>query len=90
MARPREIKKMTLPVTALEAMQPEHRSALLMLGVFLNEANWLRKLLVGATLGISDSPEGQASFSLTALMATTLAGKFRGLEPIRRAGCTTP
>ena len=47
-----------------------------MLGLFLNEANWLRKLLVGAVLGISDGPEGQASFSLTALVATTLAGKI--------------
>jgi hypothetical protein len=56
-------------------MTPEHRSALLMLGLFLNEANWLRKLLVGAVQGISDTPEGQASFSLTILIATTLAGK---------------
>jgi hypothetical protein len=84
MARPRELKKMTLPVKELDAMTPEHRSALLMLGLFLNEANWLRKLLVGAVLGMSDSPEGQASFSLTALMATTLAGKvFEGWERIR-------
>lgn len=85
MARPRTLKKMTLPVNELNAMTDEHRSALLMLGLFLNEANWLRRLLVGAVLGISDSPEGQASFSLTVLMATTLAGKvFEGWERIQK------
>lgn len=57
-------------------MPPENRSALLLLGLFLNEANWLRKLLVRAALGISDGPEGQASFALTMLLATTLAGKI--------------
>jgi hypothetical protein len=76
MPKPRLIKKMSLPVTALQAMQPQHRSALLMLGLFLNEANWLRKLLVSAVLAISDSPDGQANFALTALLATTLAGKI--------------
>jgi hypothetical protein len=42
----------------------------------LNEANWLRKLLVKAVLGIMDGPEpdGQANFGLTVLLATTLAG----------------
>jgi hypothetical protein len=57
-------------------MQAEHRSAILMLGLFLNEANWLRKLLVKAVLGMSDSPDGQANFALTTLLATTLAGKI--------------
>ena len=47
-----------------------------MLGLFLNEANWLRKLLVKAVLGISDTPDGQANFALTTLLATTLAGKI--------------
>jgi len=85
MSLPRMLKKMTLPVEELEAMKPEHRSALLMLGLFLNEGNWLRKILVGAVLGISDSPEGQASFSLTVLMATTLAGKiFEGWNRIQK------
>lgn len=76
MTKPRALKKMVLPVTALQEMQVEHRSALLLLGLFLNEANWLRKLLVKAVLGISDTPEGQANFALTALLATTLAGKI--------------
>jgi hypothetical protein len=76
MPRPRSLKKMTLPIKAVKAMEPKHRSALLLLGLFLNEANWLRKLLVKAVLGTSDTPEGQASFALTTLLATTLAGKI--------------
>lgn len=95
MAQSRNLKKMTLPVKSLAAMRPEHRSALLTLGLFLNEVNWLRKLLVGAVLGMSDSPDGQASFSLMALAATTLAGKIhegwhrigKGWLHERFAGC---
>jgi hypothetical protein len=75
MTRSRELKKIILPLKVLEAMPLERRSALLMLGLLLNEANWLRKLLITAVLGTSDSPEGQASYSLTLLMATTLVGK---------------
>jgi hypothetical protein len=76
MPRARNIKKMKLPIAELRAMDPKHRSALLLLGLFLNEANWLRKLLVKAVLGISGEPEGQANFALTTLIATTLAGKI--------------
>lgn len=59
-------------------MSEEYRYAILLLGLFLNEANWLRKLLVKAVLGITDGPEpdGQANFGLTALLATTLVGKI--------------
>jgi hypothetical protein len=67
---------MKLPATTIRAMTGDHRYALLLLGLFLNEANWLRKLLVKAALGIADEPEGQANFALTALLATTLAGKI--------------
>jgi hypothetical protein len=78
MARPRAIKKLTLPVADLRSMSDDHRYAILLLGVFLNEANWLRKLLVKAVLGSTDGPEpdGQANFGLTVLLATTLAGKI--------------
>ncbi len=67
---------MMFKVAELQALQVKHRSALLLLGLFLNEANWLRKLLVKAVLGMSDTLEGQANFALTALLATTLAGKI--------------
>ena len=76
MAKPLLITKFTLPIADLRAMSEDDRYALLLLGLFLNEANWLRKLLVKATLGITDSPDGQANFGLVVLMATTLAGKI--------------
>ena len=78
MARPRTIKKLTLPVADLRSMSDDHRYAVLLLGLFLNEVNWLRKLLVKAVFGITEGPEpdGQANFGLTALLATTLAGKI--------------
>jgi hypothetical protein len=69
---------MTLPASPLRSMSEDHRYAVLLLGLFLNEVNWLRKLLVKAVLGITEGPEpdGQANFSLTALIATTLGGKI--------------
>ena len=78
MAKPRQIKKLNLPITTLRSMSEDHRYAILLLGLFLNEVNWLRKLLVRAVLGITDGPEpdGQANFGLTALIATTLVGKI--------------
>jgi len=78
MAKARTIKKMTLPVADLQAMSDDNRYAILLLGLLSNEANWLRKLLVKAALGITDGPEpdGQANFALTALLATTLVGKI--------------
>jgi hypothetical protein len=59
-------------------MSDDHRYAILLLGLLSNEANWLRKLLVKAVLGITEGPEpdGQANFGLTALLATTLVGKI--------------
>jgi hypothetical protein len=78
MAKPRPIKKLTVPIASLRSMPEDHRYAILLLGLFLNEANWLRKLLVKAVLGIAEGPEpdGQANFGLTALLATTLVGKI--------------
>lgn len=78
MIKPRTIKKMTLPVADLRAMPDDRRYAILLLGLLLNEANWLRKLLAKAALSITDGPEpdGQANFALTALLATTLVGKI--------------
>jgi hypothetical protein len=48
----------------------------LLLGLFLNEANWLRRLLVKAFTEVSNSLEGQANFALTVQLATTLAAKI--------------
>ncbi len=63
-------------MSKLKALEAKHRSALLLLGLFLNEANWLRKLLIKAVLGTSETPEGHANLALTVLLATTLAGKI--------------
>jgi hypothetical protein len=46
--KPLRLKKLKLPLSTLWAMSDERRSALLLLGLFLNEANWLRKLRVKA------------------------------------------
>jgi hypothetical protein len=62
-------------VQELRRLTMEQRSALLLLGHFLNEANWLRKLLAGAVLSIADGPDGQANFALVVQLATALAGK---------------
>jgi hypothetical protein len=90
MARPRTIKKLTLPVADLRSMSDDHRYAVLLLGLFLNEVNWLRKLLVKAVFGITEGPEpdGQANFGLTALLARPPA--FRRLRncPYYRRGLT--
>jgi hypothetical protein len=88
--RPRAIKKLTLPVAVLRAMPDDHQYALMLLGLFLNEVNWLRKLLVKSALGIDDSPNGQANFGLTVLMATTLAGKIHeGWDKITKGRLST-
>jgi hypothetical protein len=72
--KPLNIEKLTLPLSAIQAMGSAQRSALLLLGLFLNEVNWLRKLLARSVSAPSrDEPEGQANFALTVL----LAGKLR-------------
>ena len=74
--KPLNIEKLTLPLSAIQAMGSAQRSALLLLGLFLNEVNWLRKLLARSVSAPSrDEPEGQANFALTVLLATTLVGK---------------
>lgn len=82
--KPLTIHKLTLSITALRNLPPEQRSTILLLGLFLNEANWLRKLLVMATMSMGDRPDGQANFALTVQLATTLAGKIHeGLNKVR-------
>jgi hypothetical protein len=74
--KPLNIEKLTLPLSAIQAMGSAQRSALLLLGLFLNEVNWLRKLLARSVSAPSlDEPEEQANFALTVLLATTLVGK---------------
>lgn len=77
------LKKIKLPLSAFWGMPDERRSALLLLGLFLNEANWLRKLLIKALKGLPSelvnrplTPEEEANHGLTMLMMTTLVGKI--------------
>jgi len=81
--KPLRLKKLNLPLSTFWAMSDEHRSALLLLGLFLNEANWLRKLLVKAVRALPEelvqrplTPEEEANHALTMLMMTTLVGKI--------------
>ena len=78
------IRTLTLPVGALRALTPDQRSAIFLLGLFLNEANWLRKLLAISVVSIGDGPDGQANFALTVQIATTLAAKvYEGWNKVR-------
>lgn len=75
-ARPLVIRQARFSAPALLGLSIEDRSALLLLGLFLNDVNWLRKLLARAVFAISDEPDGKANFALTVLLATTLAVKI--------------
>jgi hypothetical protein len=71
------VHKLTFPPSALAAMPEAHRSDLLQLGLFLNDANWMRKLLLICSLDESEEePEERARFALTASVAKMLAGKM--------------
>src|ERR1700674_5377803 len=74
--RPLVIRQATFPAHVLLGLPAEERSAILLLGLFLNDVNWLRKLLARAVMAIGDDPDGQANFALTTLLATTLAVKI--------------
>jgi hypothetical protein len=81
--KPLTLKKIKLPLSTFWAMTEERRSTLLLLGLFLNEANWLMKLLVkaGKSLPIEvterdRTPEEEASQALLMLVLTNLVGKI--------------
>jgi hypothetical protein len=80
--KPLIVNRLRFPASSLLAMHDEQRSALLLLGVLVNEANWLNKLLVKALQALpaspnvdSDTPEEAANLALTMLLITTLVGK---------------
>jgi len=81
--KPFGLKKIKLSLPTFWAMSDERRSALLLLGLFLNDANWLMKLLVKAGRSLppepvprSNTPEEDANYSLVMLIMTTLVGKI--------------
>jgi hypothetical protein len=79
--KPFPLNKADIPVEDFWKMSPERRSQIVLLGVFLNETNWLMRLLVKAAHGVQDTPpsrltpEEEVSEAVTALLATTLVGK---------------
>jgi hypothetical protein len=82
MEEPLVVKKLKFPAAALQAMSVDRGTALLLLGLVVNETNWLYKLLVMAVQALPDSPdnhphdpEEQANLALTGVLATTLVGK---------------
>lgn len=81
--KPLIVKRLRFPLAALRAVPAERQSAILLLGVLVNETNWLHKLLIRITETLpkhptdtSDDPESQATFALTILLLTTLIGKI--------------
>ena len=88
---PFPLNKANIPVEGFWNLSPERRSQILLLGLFLNETNWLMHLLVKAAQGIQDTlpnrlnPEEEASEAVVALLATTLVSKvFEGWKCLFR------
>ena len=85
MKPPRVVMKITVPVSDLQHLSSDQRHTLLLLGLMLNEVNWLRKLLIKSTQEKLTDHERMASLSLTMFLLTTLAGKiFEGSEKLRQ------
>jgi hypothetical protein len=80
--RPLSVNRLRFPASALKDLSEEQRSSLLLLGLIVNETNWLYKLLVRAVQGLPkvpaahpDNPEEEAGWALTLALTTTLVGK---------------
>lgn len=73
----RQIHKFSFPVSALEVLPKEQLSTFLLLGLFLNEANWLQKLLLVSTLDRSgNEAEEKARLALSLMLSKGLAAKI--------------
>lgn len=71
------VYKVKLPRAALLNMPKQRSSALLRVGLFMNELNWLVRLLLIARIPNSVSePERRATISLAMLIVKLLAGKM--------------
>ncbi|MFM0190321.1 hypothetical protein PQR37_31075 [Paraburkholderia nemoris] len=79
------VYKVKLPCGALRDMPEQRSSALLRVGLFMNELNWLVRLLLIARIpnGVSE-PERRATISLALLIVKLLAGKMHeGWDKLR-------
>jgi hypothetical protein len=85
MKPPMVIMRITVPVSDIRRLSVDQRHTLLLLGLMLNEVNWLRKLLIKSSQEKCSDHERMASLSLTMFLLTTLAGKvFEGSEKLRQ------
>jgi hypothetical protein len=72
-----DISKISYSAAQLEGMGPQNLSAALLLGLFLNEVNWLQKLLLITTMDESgNEAEHQARLSLSLMLSKLLATKM--------------
>lgn len=82
MKKPLIINIHTLPKKVLQDMPPKRLSALLLLGLFFNEAIWLRRLLIQSTFAFRKSADPEPTLNLPALgslvifLGTILIGKI--------------
>lgn len=71
------IQKVKLPLAVLRSLPKERASAFLRVGLFINELNWLvRLLLIARVPNDADEAERRATLSLALLTIKLLAGKI--------------
>jgi hypothetical protein len=88
--KPFPIKKAKIPLDRFWELPKTRRSAILLLGLFLNEINWLIKLLAKAGQSLPQqldqsqfTPEEEAAEALAATLISTIVGKiFEGWETL--------
>lgn len=72
-----DITRINYTAAQLESAGADNLSALLLIGLFLNEANWLQKLLLISTMDEPDTePEHRAHLSLSLMLAKLIAAKM--------------
>jgi len=72
-----DIHKFSFPSAVLTALPKDQLSAFLLLGLFLNEANWLQKILLVSTLDqTGHEAEEKARLALSLMTAKLLAAKI--------------
>jgi hypothetical protein len=79
------VRRGTFPSRVFQSLRREERSALLLLGLLLNEANWTRKLLAKAShVEFPPGPEQEANLGLMTMLGALLAAKiYEGWDTIR-------
>jgi hypothetical protein len=81
--KPFPLKKAKIPLEKFWELPKERRSAILLLGLFLNEINWLIKLLAKAGQSLPQqvdqsqfTPEEEAAEALAAMLISTIGVRY--------------